>query len=83
LRKLQWREIIGIRGVVGSISDENIAINASEVIYNAPEKLYWEYHVGIGNIFKLLRIDLEYRGSYRDVPNSTKFAVKGGLGFYF
>jgi hypothetical protein len=83
LRKLQWREIVGIRGVVGNISDENIAINASEVIYNAPEKLYWEYHVGIGNIFKLIRIDLEYRGSYRDVPNATKFAVKGGLGFYF
>ncbi len=83
LRKLQWREIVGIRGVVGNISNENIAINASEVIYNAPEKLYWEYHVGIGNIFKLLRIDLEYRGSYRDVPNATKFAVKGGLGFYF
>ncbi len=83
LRKLQWREIIGIRGVIGSISDENIAINASDIIYTAPETVYWEYHVGIGNIFKLLRIDFEYRGSYLDVPNATKFAVKGGLGFYF
>ncbi|MDH3323618.1 MAG: DUF5686 family protein, partial [Flavobacteriaceae bacterium] len=83
LRKLQWREIVGIRGVVGSISDQNIAINASDVIYNAPEKLYWEYHFGIGNIFKLFRIDFEYRGSYRDAPNATNFAVKGGLGFYF
>jgi hypothetical protein len=83
LRKLQWREIVGIRGVIGSISQDNIDINASDITYIAPEKLYWEYHFGIGNIFKLFRIDLEYRGSYRDVPNATKFAVKGGFGFYF
>jgi len=84
LRKLQWREIIGIRGVVGSISKENILLNApSNVPLNAPEELYWEYHFGIGNIFKFIRIDFEYRGSYRDVPNATKFAVKGGFGFYF
>lgn len=83
LRKLQWREIIGIRGVIGSISTENIAMNASDIVYVAPENVYWEYHAGIGNIFKLLRIDFEYRGSYLDVPNATKFAVKGGIGFYF
>lgn len=83
LRKLQLREIVGLRGVIGSISQENIDINASSVPYVAPEKLYWEYHFGIGNIFKFIRIDFEYRGSYRDVPNATKFAVKGGFGFYF
>ncbi len=83
LRKLQWREIVGIRGVIGSISQENIDINASDVTYVAPEKLYWEYHFGIGNIFKIFRIDFEYRGSYRNVPNATNFAVKGGFGFYF
>jgi len=83
MRKLQWREIIGIRGVIGSISDENIAINRSDIIYVAPETVYWEYHVGIGNIFKIFRIDFEYRGSYLDAPNATKFAIKGGLGFYF
>jgi len=83
LRKLQWREIVGIRGVVGSISQANRDINASDITYVAPEKLYWEYHFGIGNIFKIFRIDFEYRGSYRDVPGATNFAVKGGFGFYF
>ncbi len=83
LRKLQWREIVGIRGVIGSISQENIDINASDVTYVAPENVYWEYHFGIGNIFKIFRIDFEYRGSYRDVPGATNFAVKGGFGFYF
>ena len=84
LRKLKWREIIGIRGVIGSISPENIAMNApSNVPLNAPEELYWEYHFGIANIFKFIRIDFEYRGNYRDVPNATTFAIKGGFGFYF
>ena len=83
LRDLQWREIIGIRGVIGSISQENRDINASDIIYVAPENVYWEYHFGIGNIFKLLRVDFEYRGSYKDVPGATNFAVKVGLGFYF
>ena len=83
IRDLQWREIIGIRGVVGGISQENRDINASDIIYVAPENIYWEYHFGIGNIFKLLRVDFEYRGSYRDVPGANTFAVKVGLGFYF
>ena len=83
LRKLQWREIIGVRGVVGSISQANIDINASDITYIAPEDLYWEYHFGIGNIFKLLRVDFEYRGSYKEVPGATNFAVKVGFGFYF
>lgn len=83
IRDLQWREIVGVRGVIGGISQDNIDINASDIIYVAPENIYWEYHFGIGNIFKLLRVDFEYRGSYRNVPNATKFAVKVGFGFYF
>jgi hypothetical protein len=83
IRDLQWREIVGIRGVIGGISQENININASDVIYVAPENIYWEYHFGIGNIFKLFRVDLEYRGSYLNVPGSPNFAVKVGMGFYF
>jgi hypothetical protein len=83
IRDLQWREIVGIRGVIGGISQDNKDINASDIIYTAPENVYWEYHFGIGNIFKLLRVDFEYRGSYRKVPGATNFAVKVGFGFYF
>ncbi|KGO95264.1 DUF5686 and carboxypeptidase-like regulatory domain-containing protein [Flavobacterium enshiense] len=83
LRKLNWREIVGVKGVVGTVSDENIAINASGLEYRAPENGYWEYHAGIGNIFKCFRLDFSWRGNYLNVPDANKFAVKGSFGFYF
>ena len=83
LRKLNWREIIGIKGVYGSISDENKAINASGLTYTAPEKIYYEYSAGIGNIFKVFRIDFSWRGNYLNMPDANKFSVKGSFGFYF
>jgi hypothetical protein len=83
LRKLNWREIVGFRGVYGTVSDENIALNASDLIYNAPEKFYWEYSAGVGNIFKVLRIDFSWRGNYLDVQGANRFTVKAAIGFYF
>ncbi len=83
LRKLNWREIIGIKGIYGRVSNENRLINASGLNYQAPDDLYWEYHAGIGNIFKVLRIDFAWRGSYLDMPDANKFAVKASFGFYF
>ncbi|RTL13522.1 MAG: carboxypeptidase-like regulatory domain-containing protein [Flavobacteriaceae bacterium] len=83
LRKLNWREIVGIKGVYGTVSDENRFINASGLVYRAPEDIYWEYHAGIGNIFKVLRIDFAWRGSYLDIPDANKFTIKASFGFYF
>ncbi len=83
MRKLNWREIIGVRGVYGSISNENQLINASGLVYKAPKQPYWEYSVGIGNIFKVFRIDASWRGNYRDIPGTNNFTIKGEFGFYF
>ncbi|HPW97125.1 MAG TPA: DUF5686 family protein [Flavobacterium sp.] len=83
LRKLNLQEIIGIRGVYGTISDENRAINASGLVYVAPEKPYWEYSAGIGNIFKVFRIDCAWRANYRNLPDTNNFTIKGSFGFYF
>ena len=83
MRKLNWREIIGIRGVYGTISNANRAINASGLAYNAPENMYWEYSAGIGNIFKVFRLDFSWRGNYLNAPDATKFAIKGAFGFHF
>ncbi len=83
LKKLNWREVISVKSVFGDISPENIAINASDLIYKAPTNGYWEYSAGIGNIFKLFRLDFSWRGNYRDVPNAQNFAIKGSIGIYF
>jgi len=83
IRNLNLREIIGIKGVYGTVSDGNRRLNASSIVYRAPEDVYWEYHAGIGNIFKVFRIDFAWRGSYLDLPDAHKFTVKGVFGFYF
>ena len=84
LRKLNLREIIGIRGAWGTISDENKALNASGLIYQSPDdQIYWEYSFGIGNIFKIFRIDFNFRGNYLDNPDARKFGVTGSFGFHF
>jgi hypothetical protein len=44
--KTELREIIGVRGVYGTISDANRGINAC-LQYMAPENVYWEYSAGI------------------------------------
>ena len=83
LRKLNLREIVGIKGVYGRVSDENVMLNASGLTYVAPEDIYWEYHAGVGNIFKVLRVDFAWRGSYLEMPDARKFAIRASFGFYF
>ncbi|TGD57381.1 carboxypeptidase-like regulatory domain-containing protein [Flavobacterium humi] len=83
MKKLNWREIVGVKAVYGSVSDQNRAINASGLNYMAPVNGYWEYHAGVANIFKVFRIDFAWRGSYLNLPDANKFTVKGSFGFYF
>lgn len=83
LRKLNLREIVSFRAVYGTISDKNIALNASDIPYLAPEDIYYEYSFGIGNIFKIFRLDLNYRGNYLDLPDARRWGLTGSFGFYF
>lgn len=85
LKKLNLREIIGIRGVWGDISDENIMLNApsGNTLIAPSDQVYYEYSFGIGNIFKLLRIDFNFRGNYLDLPDARNFSVTGNLEFSF
>jgi len=83
LRELNLRELVGIRAVYGTISDENIALNASGLTYQAPEDVYWEYSAGIGNIFKVFRLDVSFRGGYNFLPDARRMAITGSFGFTF
>ena len=83
LRELNLREIVGIKGVYGRISDKNIALSASNINYLAPEEVYWEYHVGVANIFKFLRIDMSWRGNYLHLPDAKRLGVKASFAIEF
>ncbi|WP_147677868.1 DUF5686 and carboxypeptidase-like regulatory domain-containing protein [Algibacter pacificus] len=91
LRKLNLREIVSFRGVIGGLSDENIALSntglPNSITLIAPNKKpYYEYGFGIGNIFKVFRIDFNFRGNYlneTNYPDARKFGVTGGFGFNF
>ncbi len=85
LRKLNLRELVGVRGAWGQLSDENILLSApsNEILIAPEDEVYWEYSLGVGNIFKIFRIDFHFRGNYFDNPDARKFGVTGSFGFYF
>lgn len=96
LRKLDLREVIGFRAVYGDISDANRQLNPynhpmyggdnQDVFfpYLAPnEQIYWEWSVGVGNIFRVFRLDFNFRGNYLDNPGARRFGVTGVFGFSF
>ena len=84
LKKYNLRAILGFRGVWGEVSQENKDLNASGLIYQSPtDKIYYEYSLGVANIFKIFRIDFNFRGNYLDNPGARKFGVTGSFGFHF
>ncbi|MDX1328764.1 MAG: DUF5686 family protein, partial [Arenibacter sp.] len=62
IRNWNLREIVGLRGVWGELSDGNKALSApANIPLMAPSgSPYWEYSVGVGNIFKILRVDFNF-----------------------
>lgn len=86
LRDLDLREIVTLRGVHGSLSNESIMLNASTsnpVLFAPDRNIYYSYSFGIGNIFRVFRLDFHFRGNYRDILNSRSFGITGAFGFYF
>ncbi|WP_296356170.1 DUF5686 and carboxypeptidase-like regulatory domain-containing protein [Winogradskyella sp.] len=88
LKKYNLRAIASIRGVWGELSPENIALsttgNPVEFPLIAPDsRLYYEYSIGVANIFKVLRLDFNFRGNYLDNPGARRFGITGSFGFYF
>ena len=83
MRKLKWREVGFVKGVIGTFSDKNKAYNKLPDISNTLEKPYIEAGVGIENIFKIIRIDGIWRLSHLDHENINKFAVFVSLYFTF
>ncbi len=88
LKAYNLRFVLGLRGVWGDLSDDNIALNTTgnpaEIPLISPNtRMYYEYSFGVANIFKVLRIDFNFRGNYLDQPDARRFGVTGSFGFYF
>jgi hypothetical protein len=84
IKKLKLRSVMTFRGVVGNISESNIAINRSSIIYNAPKELYYEYGFGVENIgfgnLRVFRIDCIWSSEFVNPNNSSpNFGVRLGM----
>jgi hypothetical protein len=77
LRKLKWREVLSIKGVMGRFDDvNNEALTLPENSFSLEKGPFGEAGIGIENIFKVLRIDALWRLSYLDNPNIVKFGIR-------
>ncbi len=87
LRKLNLREIVALRGAWGDLSDSNQALSrptpTSPLLIAPNNKVYYEWSLGVGNIFKIFRIDFNFRGNYLDSPDARPFGITGSFGFSF
>ena len=86
IKKLKLRSLLTFKTAYGTISEENKAINRSNIKYDAPtDKLYYEYGVGLENIgygnVRLIRVDFIWRGDHKSINGlpSPKFAVRVGI----
>ena len=84
VRRLKWRFLVTGKVLVGGVSSANAnltpAVDESGRtilgFQSLGEMPYAELGYGIGNIFKVFRVDAIHRLTYRSLPNATNFGVK-------
>lgn len=75
LRKLKWREVAQVKGVIGNVSKQNLSYSELPKGTYTTGKPYFEAGLGIENIFRIFKVDAVWRLSYYDHPGITKFGV--------
>lgn len=88
LKKLKWREYLGVKALWGKLTDKNnpyLAQNEnSSVLMQFPEgcyimdphKPYVELIAGVHNIFKLLHVEFVHRCNYNELPTAHKNGIR-------
>ena len=87
LKRLKWREILTAKVLYGGLRTENDPSKNSQLMrfplidgqtstFALGNQPYLEAGFGIGNIFKLLRVDFIERFSYLDHPNVPQYGVR-------
>jgi hypothetical protein len=92
---LKLREYITFKGLYGGLRKENdpnqnpsllqFPVNGDGVqtTYSLGKLPYIEGSIGIGNIFKVVRLDLVRRFNYLDNPGIAKYGVRAKVQFEF
>lgn len=83
MKKLKWREVAGIRGVYGSMSQKNLDLMVNPEFNSLSKKPYLEAQFGIENILKIIRVDFIYRLSYLQDKDAPRFGIRGSLQLTF
>jgi len=84
MRKLKWREVMGVRAVVGSLSDANLReMELPADSYRLNRGPYAELNAGVENIFKFFRIEGLWRLNYRDHDKISNFGIRMRMAIHF
>lgn len=77
LSKLQFREVITFKGLIGGLSKRNANLYEVPMDIKTPNKVpYIEVGFGFENILKVIRVDFLWRATYRNVPDGQNFGIK-------
>jgi hypothetical protein len=88
VRKLKLREYATFKMLYGTVSDQNKPTvgsglyefpkyaDGAPLTYTLDKKPYIEASVGLGNIFKIIRLDLVRRFTYLEHPQTAKYGVR-------
>lgn len=95
VRRLKWRECIGVKALWGCLTDKNnpdVAHNAADgVLMRLPDgsyalqgdRPYVEIVAGLHNIFRFFRVEYVRRLTYLDLPTATRQGVRFGFTLQF
>lgn len=95
IKKLKWREWLGVKVLWGTLTDKNnptLAANAGDPLLMQfpegsyvmdPHRPYIELIAGIHNIFKIFHVQFVHRLNYNGLPTAKKNGVRIMMRFTF
>ncbi len=95
IKKLKWREWLGVKVLWGTLTDKNnptLAANAGDPLLMQfpegsyvmdPHRPYIELIAGIHNIFKIFHVQFVHRLNYNGLPTAKKNGVRLMMRFTF
>ncbi len=95
IKKLKWREYAMFKAAYGGLEDANNPLTnnslyrfptndvGQSLTYPMSKQPYMELGFGVGNIFKVFRVDVTRRLNYLDNANTSKWRVQGEIIFDF